>query len=147
MPSLIHPGPCGARRGATPKRRGRSLILALAARGKTILLTSHLLADVEDVCRQVAILFNGRILAHGSLDSLLAQKDKTTLTFPTPADPLTLKKVLDAARAALGADPALDHPRQPLEPYFLDVIQRAARDSAPASGATPAAPLAPFLRD
>ena len=31
MPSLIHPGPCGARRGATPKRRGRSLILALAA--------------------------------------------------------------------------------------------------------------------
>lgn len=127
-------------------RQVKDLILALAARGKTILLTSHLLADVEDVCQQVAILFNGRILAHGTLDSLLAQKDKTTLTFPTPADPLTLQKVLAAARAALGADPALDHPRQPLEPYFLDVIQRAARDSAPASGATPAAPLAPFLQ-
>ena len=127
-------------------RQVKDLILALAARGKTILLTSHLLADVEDVCQQVAILFNGRILAHGTLDSLLAQKDKTTLTFPTPADPLTLKKVLDAARAALGADPALDHPRQPLEPYFLDVIQRAAREAAPASGATPAAPLAPFLQ-
>ena len=128
-------------------RQVKDLILALAARGKTVLLTSHLLADVEDVCQQVAILFNGKILAQGTLDSLLAQKDKTTLTFPTPADPLTLKKVLDAARAALGADPALDHPRQALEPYFLNVIQNAARDtSAPASGATPAAPLAPFLR-
>ena len=126
-------------------RQVKDLILALAARGKTVLLTSHLLADVEDVCQQVAILFNGRILAHGTLDSLLAQKDKTTLTFPTPADPLTLQKVLAAARTALGADPALDHPRQALEPYFLNVIQNAALEGT-ASGATPAAPLAPVLR-
>jgi ABC-2 type transport system ATP-binding protein len=129
-------------------RQVKDLILALAARGKTVLLTSHLLADVEDVCQQVAILFNGRILAQGTLDDLLAQKDKTTLTFPTPADPVTLRQVLDAARAALGAEPALDHPRQPLEPYFLDVIHKAAGNTpAPASGAVPAAPLAPFLRD
>ena len=128
-------------------RQVKDLILALAARGKTVLLTSHLLADVEDVCQQVAILFNGRILAHGTLDELLAQKDKTTLTFPTPSDPVTLRKILEAARAALGTDPALDHPRQPLEPYFLNIIQAAARTATtPASGATPAAPLAPFLR-
>ena len=128
-------------------RQVKDLILALAARGKTVLLTSHLLADVEDVCQQVAILFNGRILAHGTLDELLAQKDKTTLTFPTPSDPVTLRKILEAARAALGTDPALDHPRQPLEPYFLNIIQAAARTSTtPASGATPSAPLAPFLQ-
>ncbi len=128
-------------------RQVKDLILALAARGKTVLLTSHLLADVEDVCQQVAILFNGRILAHGTLDELLAQKDKTTLTFPTPSDPLTLRHILDAARAALGTDPTLDHPRQPLEPYFLNIIQAASRSStSPSSGATPAAPLAPFLQ-
>lgn len=128
-------------------RQVKDLILALAARGKTVLLTSHLLADVEDVCRQVAILFNGRILARGTLDSLLAQKDKTTLTFPTPSEPAALRKILDAARAALGAEPALDHPRQALEAYFLQVIQDAARDAAsPSSGAEPAAPLAAFLQ-
>lgn len=128
-------------------RQVKDLILALAARGKTVLLTSHLLADVEDVCRQVAILFNGRILAHGTLDELLAQKDKTTLTFPTPDDPARLRKILAAARRALGTAPELDHPRQPLEPFFLDVIRTAAADAAaPASGATPAASLAPFLQ-
>ena len=126
-------------------RQVKDLILALAARGKTVLLTSHLLADVEDVCAQVAILFNGRLLAQGTLDALLAQKDKTTLTFPTPPDPATLRQVLAAARAALGADPDVDHPRQPLEPFFLHVVQTAARDGA-ASGAVPAAPLAPFLQ-
>jgi len=129
-------------------RQVKDLILALAARGKTVLLTSHLLADVEDVCQQVAILYNGRILAHGTLDSLLAQKEKTTLTFPTPSNPETLRQLLEAARAALGADPALEHPRQSLEPYFLDIIQSAAQDGDPsASGATPTAPLAPFLRE
>jgi ABC-2 type transport system ATP-binding protein len=128
-------------------RQVKDLILALATRGKTVLLTSHLLADVEDVCHQVAILYNGRILAHGTLDSLLEQKDKTTLTFPTPADPVALRKVLAAARDALGTEPGLDHPRQPLEPYFLDIVQQAARQGLPASGATPAAPLAPFLKD
>ena len=126
-------------------RQVKDLILALAARGKTILLTSHLLADVEDVCQQVAILFNGRILAHGTLDSLLAQKDKTTLTVPTPPDPLTLQKVLAAARAALGADPALDHPRQPLEPYFLEVVEKARRSATESSGVGPSDRLAEYL--
>jgi len=128
-------------------RQVKDLILALAARGKTVLLTSHLLADVEDVCQEVAILYNGRILAHGTLDSLLAQKDKTTLTFPTPSNPETLRQLLEAARAALGTEPGIEHPRQPLEPYFLDIIQSAAQSGDPsASGATPTAPLAPFLR-
>ncbi|MDD4118043.1 MAG: ABC transporter ATP-binding protein [Kiritimatiellae bacterium] len=128
-------------------RQVKDLILALVGRGKTILLTSHLLADVEDVCHQVAILFNGRLLAQGTLDSLLTLKDKTTLTFPTPADPVTLQRLLESVRAALGADPELDHPRQALEPYFLQIVRDAARrQSSNLSGAAPHPPLAPFLR-
>ncbi len=128
-------------------RQIKDLLLALAARGKTVLLTSHLLADVEDVCHQVAILYDGRILAHGTLDSLLQQKDITTLTFPTPENPQTLRNLLEAARAALGHNPDVGNPRQPLEPFFLQVIHTAAARGAATSGATPAAPLAPFLQD
>ena len=127
-------------------RQVKDLLLALAARGKTVLLTSHLLADVEDVCNQVAILFNGRLLAQGTLDALLTLKDRTTLTFPTPPDPVTLRKILEATRSALGTEPELDHPRQPLEPFFLRIVQNAAHDPANTTGATPAAPLAPFLQ-
>ncbi|MDY0145915.1 MAG: ABC transporter ATP-binding protein [Kiritimatiellia bacterium] len=127
-------------------RQVKDLLLALAARGKTVLLTSHLLADVEDVCNQVAILFNGRLLAQGTLDALLTLKDRTTLTFPTPPDPVTLRKILEVTRSALGTEPELDHPRQPLEPFFLQIVQNAAHDPANTTGATPAAPLAPFLQ-
>jgi len=127
-------------------RQVKDLILALAARGKTVLLTSHLLADVEDVCHQVAILFSGRILAHGTLDSLLELKDQTILRFPTPSDPVTLQAVLDAVRRALGTAPDMDHPRQPLEPYFLRIIQSAIREGRDISGAAPTSPLAPYLR-
>ena len=127
-------------------RQVKDLLLALAARGKTVLLTSHLLADVEDVCNQVAILFNGRLLAQGTLDALLTLKDRTTLTFPTPPDPITLRKILEATRSALGTEPELDHPRQPLEPFFLQIVQNAAHNPANTTGATPAAPLAPFLQ-
>lgn len=124
-------------------RQVKDLLLALAARGKTVLLTSHLLADVEDVCNQVAILFNGRLLAQGTLDVLLTLKDRTTLTFSTPPDPVTLRKILEATRSALGTEPELDHPRQPLEPFFLQIVQNAAHNPANTTGATP---LAPFLQ-
>ena len=43
-------------------RQIKDLIIKLAARGKTILLCSHLLADVEDVCDRIAILYGGKVL-------------------------------------------------------------------------------------
>src|SRR5688572_16156349 len=46
-------------------REVKDLILALAARGKTVVLSSHLLADVEDVCDRVVIYYGGRIQAMG----------------------------------------------------------------------------------
>jgi len=50
-------------------RQIKDLILKLSARGKTILLCSHLLADVEDVCDRISILYGGRIQAEGQVKS------------------------------------------------------------------------------
>ncbi len=128
----------------------KDLILALAERGKTILLTSHLLADVEAVCDQVAIMFNGQILAQGTLDSLLAQAEQTTLTLATPEDPAVLREVQDSVRRIANEEVEVGHPRQTLESYFLQIIRQAqdgaAQTAGPASGITSTGELAPFLQ-
>jgi len=49
----------------------KTLIAELAAQGKTILLSSHLLGEVEDVCTRVAILYDGTLLADGDLSNIL----------------------------------------------------------------------------
>jgi ABC-type multidrug transport system ATPase subunit len=54
-------------------REVRSLIRSLAADGTTIFLSSHLLAEVEQVCTHVAVMSTGRLVAQGSLDELRAQ--------------------------------------------------------------------------
>ena len=52
----------------------RGLISRLGAEGPTILLSSHLLNEVEQVCDSVAILSNGRLIQQGSVQELLEQR-------------------------------------------------------------------------
>src|SRR5438270_6988313 len=63
-------------------REVKDLIVALARRGKTVILSSHLLADVEDVCDRVVIYYGGRIQAQGTLKELLATPNEIGLTNP-----------------------------------------------------------------
>ena len=60
-------------------RQVKDLILELGRRGKTVILSSHLLADVEDVVDRMAILYGGRIRGEGTCDELLASNEKTTI--------------------------------------------------------------------
>src|SRR6185295_12518039 len=60
-------------------RQIKDLILNLKQRGKTVLLCSHLLADVEDVCDRVTILYGGKIRALGTIDELLRVSDSTSI--------------------------------------------------------------------
>lgn len=52
-------------------RQVKDLVLTLAKRGKTVVLASHVLADVQDVCDRVAILCNGRIRVQGRISEIL----------------------------------------------------------------------------
>lgn len=56
-------------------RETKDLILALKERGKTVLLCSHLLSDVQDICDRVAILDKGKLQISGTIDELLSSKD------------------------------------------------------------------------
>ncbi len=84
-------------------REVKDLILALARRGKTVILSSHLLADVEDVCDRVVIYYGGKVQAMGTLKELLAKPD--TLRITTPVLPReTLERVLEIIRRDAAAD-------------------------------------------
>ncbi len=128
-------------------REVKDLIVALARRGKTVILSSHLLADVEDVCDRVVIYYGGKVQAHGRLGELLATPDSVQITAPTlPRD--TLEKVLELIRRDVQPDRVqVDTPSQNLEGYFLRVVEQARQAAAETSGATSGSRVASYLRE
>lgn len=126
-------------------REVKDLIVALARRGKTVILSSHLLSDVEDVCDRVVIYYGGRIQAAGTLKELLAEPD--TLRITTPVLPReTLERVLEIIRKDVTTgEVRVDNPTQNLESYFLAVVARA-RSANETSGAQSGARVAEYLR-
>jgi ABC-2 type transport system ATP-binding protein len=127
-------------------REVKDLIVALARRGKTVILSSHLLADVEDVCDRVVIYYGGKIQAAGTLKELLAEPD--TLRITTPVLPReTLERVLEIIRKDVSTgEVRVDNPTQNLESYFLDVVEKAKRAAQETSGAQSGARVAAYLR-
>ena len=127
-------------------REVKDLILALARRGKTVILSSHLLADVEDVCDRVVIYYGGRIHAMGTLKELLAKPDSVRITVPVLSRQ-TLERVLETIRRDVSEDKIrIDTPTQNLESYFLGVVEQARESAAETSGATSGSRVAAYLR-
>ncbi len=127
-------------------REVKDLILALARRGKTVILSSHLLADVEDVCDRVVIYYGGKVQAAGALKELLATPDAVRITTPVLTR-ATMERVLDIIRHDVAADRVrIDTPTQNLESYFLDVVQKARQAATETSGVISGAQVAAYLR-
>ncbi len=100
----------------------KMLIKDLATHGKTVLLSSHLLAEVEDVCDRVAILTDGRICAEGELSKLLEKRGQVRLTTG-----MAYKDRVNSLKLEIEKDNgevALDHPSMTLEEYFLQTLER-----------------------
>jgi len=127
-------------------RQVKDLMRALTRRGKTILLSSHLLADVEDVCDRVAILYNGRIRAQGRVSELLEKREAVSLTLPS-LPPDKMKRILALAREQLGRDPDVEHPSLSLEEFFLRVVEEAHRADSQQAGPGQSPAVAGFLRE
>jgi ABC-2 type transport system ATP-binding protein len=126
-------------------REVKDLILALAKRGKTVILSSHLLSDVEDVCDRAVIYYGGRIQAQGTLQELLSERDQVRITTPALSRE-TMDKVLQILRAETGDQVRVEHPTQNLESYFLGVVEKARAQAQASSGATSGNQVAEFIR-
>ena len=117
-------------------REVKDLILRLKQRGKTILLCSHLLADVEDVCDHIAILYGGKVRRIGTVRELLTRK-KITQIAAEGLKESTAEKVVELIRSEEGQKPvSVDHPMTRLEAFFLEVVQEAESEQAETAGAT-----------
>ncbi len=118
-------------------REIKDLIVELKRRGKTVFLCSHLLADVEDVCDRVAILYGGRIRRMGDIDELLKVRALTQIT-ANQLKPETVDRVLEAIRDMEGSDQEVEvgSPRDRLESFFLRVVQEAREAQLDTAGTT-----------
>lgn len=125
-------------------RQFKDLIIRLAQRGKTIVLCSHLLADVEDVCDRIAILYNGRICAEGRMRDLLQESQICRLSIRQPP-PNLIGELQQTIRQSTGQEATVDHPSRSLEELFLQAIRSVEADHNTPSGAQPEGQLAPFL--
>jgi ABC-2 type transport system ATP-binding protein len=124
-------------------RQIKDLILELAKRGKTILLCSHLLADVEDVCDRIAILYGGKIQAQGWVKDLLQQTDKKQITISSISDSAVekIKQLIQDERA----DYAITSPMDKLETFFIKTVATAQQQAQPTGGAVSTTQIGDFL--
>ena len=124
----------------------KDIIKTLARRGKTVLLSSHLLADVEDVCDRVCILYGGRQRELGDINDLLARKGLTQLV-TDELDDETLARVDEILVAAGKEIHEVTAPRDKLESLFLRVVADARSRRIATGGAVSGGRVAEFLRD
>ena len=103
-------------------REMKDLIISLKNQGKTVLLCSHLLADVQDVCDRITILFRGKMQTLGQVKDLCQVKDITQIEARglTPAQ-------IEQTRAFMSqmgtGDAQITHPTTTLEELFVRVVQ------------------------
>ncbi len=107
-------------------RQIRDLIVSLKQRGITVLLCSHLLSQVQEICDRIGIMHRGRLIREGPLEEMIAIENQTELVVEnaTPELLADLKARVAAAGARVVGEA---RPQQNLERYFLDVT-RDARD-------------------
>lgn len=129
-------------------RQIKDLILELGRRGKTIILSSHLLGDVEDCVDRMVILYGGKIQAEGTCDQLLESQERTTIEADT-LDEQTISEIDRIIRQRSGGSKAITRvarPRQRLEDLFIDIVERARATRIETAGAQHGGQTAAFLR-
>ena len=84
-------------------REIRDTIRELGNAGVTVLLSSHILAEVQQVCTSATIIGNGRLLASGKVDDLLGASTTYRVVVPDPPDAL---RVLEAAGLSVTTGPS-----------------------------------------
>ncbi len=103
-------------------REMKDLILRLKAQGKTVVMCSHQLGDVQDVCDRIAVLFQGELKVLGRVDELLEMKNETQIRAKNLSEEALaeIRKVLEKHNIR---DAQVSKPRADLEELFLRTVR------------------------
>jgi ABC-2 type transport system ATP-binding protein len=100
----------------------KDLILKLRSEGKTVLLCSHQLADVQDVCDRVAILHQGELKELGRVEDLLKVRDVTEIHVSSLSD-AAKNELREVIRRHGGEVLTMDNPTTTMEDLFLNIVR------------------------
>ena len=100
----------------------KDLILKLRDEGKTVVMCSHLLADVQDVCDRIAILYEGELKELGRVEDLLKEQGRTQL-MTSRLDETAIAEVRQVLEKHGASVETVDHPTSTLEELFLKTVQ------------------------
>ncbi|MFU8780558.1 MAG: ABC transporter ATP-binding protein [Kiritimatiellia bacterium] len=110
----------------------KNLLRCLADAGKTVLIASHLLADIEDICREITILHHGNVIASGTIENLLAEEHSLTWTAKA-LTPQQQQSLITACKELTGIEPVVRPTRTNLETYFVKSVLAAGQPDKAAS--------------
>ena len=98
-------------------------IRELKRQGKTVVLSGHLLADMQDICDRIAILHRGELKELGKVSDLLTVQDVTQVRARN-LSPETLAQIREIIKNDSSAELlAVDHPTTTLEELFLRIVR------------------------
>ena len=100
----------------------KDMILNLRDQGKTVVMCSHLLADVQDVCDRIAILYGGELKVLGQVEDLLKSKEQDQL-LTTPLSPEAQREIEAVLKKHNATLLSVDRPTSTLEELFLKTVQ------------------------
>jgi ABC-2 type transport system ATP-binding protein len=104
-------------------REIRDLILDFKKRGITVLLCSHLLGQVQEICDRIGILHQGVLVREGQLGELISIENQTELILEN-ASPELLAEVQAAVARSKARIVEQRKPQTTLERYFLEVTRK-----------------------
>jgi len=102
----------------------KDLILELRKQGKTVLMCSHRLDDVQDVCDRIAILYNGDLQELGTVAKLVEDQNRIQVRATSVRESPELRADLEEVfRKHGGTLEAVGHPTTTLEELFLMIVE------------------------
>ena len=103
-------------------REMKDMIIELKNQGKTVVICSHLLADVQDVCDRIAILYQGELTEQGRVDALLKVGDETQVRTKGLSQ-AAQDEIREVIKKHGGEVVSIENPRTTLEELFLDIVR------------------------